>query len=189
MSMFTGLGAPKESGLNAQKALTVGTNAYLGAYTTNWLMHQAERWANRKQAQAPAAAPVEKDSTEYAEQVMLESFEGLKAMRDWMAKDAGPVEDWDGEPTFNLKVLQYIKDFFPQVFEDWRVRNYGGGPAVGVWREQVAGALMSLGWQRKQAFEAADMVAPLAEEMIRKGQEPDVSALLRAALSKFAPPR
>jgi Holliday junction DNA helicase RuvA len=46
------------------------------------------------------------------------------------------------------------------------------------WREQVHAGLVGLGWSGKEADKAVDAVAPQAET----GAEPDVAALLRAAL-------
>ncbi len=59
------------------------------------------------------------------------------------------------------------------------------GPAVGDvptaqadWQEAVRGGLESLGWSRREAEAAVSAVAPLADN----STEPDVGALLRAAL-------
>jgi Holliday junction DNA helicase RuvA len=46
------------------------------------------------------------------------------------------------------------------------------------WRGQVHAGLVGLGWSAKEADKAVDAVAPQAEEF----REPDVAALLRAAL-------
>jgi Holliday junction DNA helicase RuvA len=54
-----------------------------------------------------------------------------------------------------------------------------GGPAPSAsepWREQVRQGLVGLGWSAKDADKAVDAVADQA------GAEPDVAALLRAAL-------
>ncbi|MGA8845342.1 MAG: Holliday junction branch migration protein RuvA [Nocardioides sp.] len=48
------------------------------------------------------------------------------------------------------------------------------------WREQVHGGLLGLGWSTKEADKAVDAVAPEA------GAQPDVSALLRAALRSLS---
>lgn len=45
------------------------------------------------------------------------------------------------------------------------------------WRQQVHGALVGLGWSGREADSAVDAVAATADE-----QQPDVAALLRAAL-------
>lgn len=51
------------------------------------------------------------------------------------------------------------------------------GSASAAWRDQVHAGLVGLGWSAKEAEKAVDAVAPQAE-----GGEPDVAALLRAAL-------
>lgn len=48
--------------------------------------------------------------------------------------------------------------------------------AEDAWREQVHGGLVGLGWSTREADKAVDTVAPEA------GSQPDVGALLRAAL-------
>ena len=50
------------------------------------------------------------------------------------------------------------------------------------WRTQVHAGLVGLGWSAKEAERAVDTVAPQAEEMV----EPDVAALLRAALRSLS---
>jgi Holliday junction DNA helicase RuvA len=52
---------------------------------------------------------------------------------------------------------------------------------VAPWRDQVGQALVGLGWSPKEADEAVTAVAPGAAD------EPDVSALLRAALRVLSP--
>lgn len=52
----------------------------------------------------------------------------------------------------------------------------GGPPTADAWREQVHQGLVGLGWTTKDAEKAIDAVADQA------GDEPDVGALLRAAL-------
>ena len=61
-----------------------------------------------------------------------------------------------------------------------RLGPSAGGEAVAHadWQEAVRGGLESLGWSRREAEAAVNAVAPLAEE----SSEPDVGALLRAAL-------
>jgi Holliday junction DNA helicase RuvA len=55
-----------------------------------------------------------------------------------------------------------------------------GTPGTGAaWRDQVHAGLVGLGWSTKEADKAVDGVAPQAEVA---GGEPDVAALLRAAL-------
>ena len=58
-------------------------------------------------------------------------------------------------------------------------RLQGSGPAAAAWRDQVHAGLVGLGWSAKEADRAVDAVAPQAEE---SAGEPDVAALLRAAL-------
>lgn len=48
-----------------------------------------------------------------------------------------------------------------------------------VWRDQVHAGLVGLGWSTREAERAVDAVAPQAEE---SAGDPDVAALLRAAL-------
>lgn len=50
------------------------------------------------------------------------------------------------------------------------------------WRTQVHAGLVGLGWSAKEAENAVDTVAPQADEMV----EPDVAALLRAALRSLS---
>jgi Holliday junction DNA helicase RuvA len=52
-------------------------------------------------------------------------------------------------------------------------------PAGQPWREQVADALVGLGWTAKQAGEAVDTVAPAPGEPV------EISAILRAALREL----
>jgi holliday junction DNA helicase RuvA len=51
-----------------------------------------------------------------------------------------------------------------------------------LWRDQVRGALLGLGWSTREADAALDAVAPDAEEQQNAGADPDVAGLLRAAL-------
>ena len=55
------------------------------------------------------------------------------------------------------------------------------------WAEQVLAALVSLGWSTKEAERAVAAVAPEAQAATAEGAEPDVSALLRAALRALGP--
>jgi Holliday junction DNA helicase RuvA len=50
------------------------------------------------------------------------------------------------------------------------------------WRDQVHAGLVGLGWSAKEAEKAVEAVAPQAEE----AAEPDVAALLRAALRSLS---
>ncbi|HEX6249251.1 MAG TPA: Holliday junction branch migration protein RuvA [Nocardioidaceae bacterium] len=57
------------------------------------------------------------------------------------------------------------------------------GPAAGAaWRDQVHAGLVGLGWSTKEAEKAVEAVAPQADET----PEPDVAALLRAALRSLS---
>ncbi len=55
---------------------------------------------------------------------------------------------------------------------------------VAPWRDQVGQALVGLGWSGK---EAADAVAAVDAEAPAEGAQPDVPALLRAALRRSSP--
>ncbi|HET6699835.1 MAG TPA: Holliday junction branch migration protein RuvA [Nocardioidaceae bacterium] len=68
-------------------------------------------------------------------------------------------------------------------------RRTTGAPAPAApWRDQVHAGLVGLGWSTKEADKAVDAVAPQAEQAAEEAQaagradEPDVAALLRAAL-------
>lgn len=50
------------------------------------------------------------------------------------------------------------------------------------WRPQVHAALVGLGWSAREADKAVAAVVPVATAQMDSGGEPDVSALLRAAL-------
>ncbi len=63
--------------------------------------------------------------------------------------------------------------------EQVRAITATGGP---VWRDQVRGALLGLGWSTREAESALDAVAPMAQENGDTGAAPDVAGLLRAAL-------
>ena len=55
-------------------------------------------------------------------------------------------------------------------------------PSVAAWREQVHAGLVGLGWSAKEADKAVETVAPQAAE----SDDPDVAALLRAALRSLS---
>jgi holliday junction DNA helicase RuvA len=61
-------------------------------------------------------------------------------------------------------------------------RVAAGAPAVETWRTQVHGGLVGLGWSAKEADRAVEAVEP---EAVRTS-EPDVAALLRAALRSLS---
>jgi Holliday junction DNA helicase RuvA len=60
------------------------------------------------------------------------------------------------------------------------------------WQRQVQAGLVGLGWSAKEADKAVDAVAPQAEQDAEEAQaagradEPDVAALLRAALQTLS---
>jgi Holliday junction DNA helicase RuvA len=60
-----------------------------------------------------------------------------------------------------------------------RARPAGSNGASSAWRDQVHAGLMGLGWSGKEADKAVEAVSPQAEA---SDGEPDVAALLRAAL-------
>ena len=51
-----------------------------------------------------------------------------------------------------------------------------------VWRDQLHGALIGLGWSPREADDAVGRAAGEAEEAMAAGDQPDVAALLRSAL-------
>ncbi|HSE08221.1 MAG TPA: Holliday junction branch migration protein RuvA [Nocardioidaceae bacterium] len=61
-------------------------------------------------------------------------------------------------------------------------RDTVAAPRAAGWRDQVHAGLVGLGWSAKEAEKAVDAVAPQAEG----GADPDVAALLRAALRSLS---
>jgi holliday junction DNA helicase RuvA len=61
-------------------------------------------------------------------------------------------------------------------------RTTAGATQAAPWRAQVQAGLVGLGWSAKEAEKAVDVVAPQAEG----DGEPDVAALLRAALRSLS---
>jgi Holliday junction DNA helicase RuvA len=62
-------------------------------------------------------------------------------------------------------------------------------PVAAPWRDQLAEALLGLGWSSRQVEDAVAAVAPDAEAAAADaGGEPDVAALLRAALRTLGRP-
>jgi holliday junction DNA helicase RuvA len=59
-------------------------------------------------------------------------------------------------------------------------------PVDGVWRDQLHGALLGLGWSAREAEEAVEAAAPLAAEAVGRGDEPAVAELLRSALRSLS---
>ena len=64
----------------------------------------------------------------------------------------------------------------------------GGDPAAAPtsWRVQLHAALLGLGWSTREADDAVQAVAPVAEETAAGGVQPDVAVLLRAALRSLS---
>jgi Holliday junction DNA helicase RuvA len=58
--------------------------------------------------------------------------------------------------------------------------------ASSAWREQVQGGLLNLGWSAREADEAVGSVAAQADAATAAGEQPDVAALLRAALQTLS---
>jgi Holliday junction DNA helicase RuvA len=61
-------------------------------------------------------------------------------------------------------------------------RTPAAASTTAAWRDQVHAGLVGLGWSTREAEKAVDAVAPQAEET----SEPDVAALLRAALRSLS---
>lgn len=59
-------------------------------------------------------------------------------------------------------------------------------PVAAVWRDQLHGALLGLGWSAREADEALVTAAPLAEEATAAGEAPDIAVLLKAALRSLS---
>ncbi|NUT39096.1 MAG: Holliday junction branch migration protein RuvA [Thermoactinospora sp.] len=57
-----------------------------------------------------------------------------------------------------------------------------GAASRTVWREQVHTGLVGLGYSSKDADDALALVEPMAEADVKAGREPQVAALLKAAL-------
>lgn len=66
--------------------------------------------------------------------------------------------------------------------------SLGTGAASASWGEQVAAALVSLGWGARDAAAALDAIAPVATQMIEDDGQADVPALLRTALRSLDRP-
>jgi Holliday junction DNA helicase RuvA len=59
-------------------------------------------------------------------------------------------------------------------------------PRQAVWRDQLHDALLGLGWSAREADEAVAQAAPLADEALTAGGEPDIAVLLRTALRSLS---
>ena len=55
-----------------------------------------------------------------------------------------------------------------------------------VWREQLHAALSGLGWSAREADEAVASAAPVADDAMSAGEQPDIAALLRFALRSLS---
>jgi holliday junction DNA helicase RuvA len=60
------------------------------------------------------------------------------------------------------------------------------GTAAAAWRDQLHEALLGLGWSSREADDGVAQAAPLAEEAVAAGGEPDIAVLLRAALRSLS---
>ena len=60
------------------------------------------------------------------------------------------------------------------------------GAGAGAWRQPLHAALLGLGWSAREADEAVSAAAPLADEAVATGEEPDIAALLRFALQSLS---
>jgi Holliday junction DNA helicase RuvA len=54
------------------------------------------------------------------------------------------------------------------------------------WREPLHAALLGLGWSAREADEAVATAAPLADDAVAEGGEPDIALLLRSALRSLS---
>ena len=60
------------------------------------------------------------------------------------------------------------------------------GAGAGAWRQPLHAALLGLGWSARESDEAVSAAAPLADEAVATGEEPDIAALLRFALQSLS---
>jgi len=60
------------------------------------------------------------------------------------------------------------------------------GPPSDDWRDQVRSGLLGLGWSSREADQAVEIVAPMAEADSQDGGAPSVPELLRAALRSLS---
>ena len=60
-----------------------------------------------------------------------------------------------------------------------------GSPSAG-WREPLHAALLGLGWSAREADDAVATAAPLADDAVANGAEPDIALLLRSALRSLS---
>ena len=60
------------------------------------------------------------------------------------------------------------------------------GSSSAGWREPLHAALLGLGWSAREADEAVATAAPLADDAVANGTEPDIALLLRSALRSLS---
>jgi Holliday junction DNA helicase RuvA len=60
------------------------------------------------------------------------------------------------------------------------------GSSSAGWREPLHAALLGLGWSAREADEAVAATAPLADDAVANGTEPDIALLLRSALRSLS---
>jgi Holliday junction DNA helicase RuvA len=60
------------------------------------------------------------------------------------------------------------------------------GSSSAGWREPLHAALLGLGWSPREADEAVATAAPLADDAVANGDEPDIALLLRSALRSLS---
>ena len=77
------------------------------------------------------------------------------------------------------RIILELKDRIGPPVGSAATRATGAPVSTAAWRDQVHAGLVGLGWSGKEADKAVHAVAPEAEQA---GGDPDVAALLRAAL-------
>jgi Holliday junction DNA helicase RuvA len=82
------------------------------------------------------------------------------------------------------RIILELKDRIGSAAGPGPVRTAASRPALDGWRSQVHAGLVGLGWSGKEADQAVEAVAADAEPV--DGAEPDVAALLRAALRSLS---
>jgi len=60
------------------------------------------------------------------------------------------------------------------------------GSSTAGWREPLHAALLGLGWSAREADDAVATAAPLADDAVANGTEPDIALLLRSALRSLS---
>jgi Holliday junction DNA helicase RuvA len=82
------------------------------------------------------------------------------------------------------RIILELKDRIGAPRSSGPARSQLSGTSAAGWRSQVHAGLVGLGWSGKEADKAVDAVAPEADRV--DGAEPDVAALLRAALRSLS---